>query len=61
MALLKWKIEFDYQVAKCIDGGMDKPDLHDPRVYEFEFDIFQSYVAHSLDGYKHMLNPRLNP
>jgi len=61
MALLKWKIEFDYQVAKCIDGGMDKPDLHDPRVYEFEFDLFQSYVAHSLDGYKHLLNPRLNP
>ncbi|MFM7593467.1 MAG: hypothetical protein ACKO85_16870, partial [Isosphaeraceae bacterium] len=60
MALLNWKINFDYQVAKCKESGLDNPDLKNPDIYEFEFEMFQAAVARALDGYKYLLSPKLN-
>ncbi|MFM7129282.1 MAG: hypothetical protein ACKO0V_07980, partial [bacterium] len=60
MALLNWKINFDYQVAKCKESGLDNPDLNNPDIYEFEFEMFQAAVARALDGYKYLLSPKLN-
>jgi hypothetical protein len=57
MALLKWKIDFEYQIAKCEENKLDKPDLHNDRTFEYEFELFKSYVARALDGYKLYLNP----
>ena len=55
MALLKWKIDFDYQVAKCTDSGLDVPDLHNDRTYEYEFEMFQSFVARALAGHRQLI------
>jgi hypothetical protein len=59
MALLLWKIDFDYQVAKCKDSELVIPDLSNDGTFEYEFELFQSYVARALDGYKLYLNPGL--
>ncbi|MFM7317864.1 MAG: hypothetical protein ACKO5E_13040, partial [bacterium] len=60
MALLHWKINFDYQVAKCKESGLDNYDLKNPDTYAVEFDSFQAAVARALDGYKYLLSPKLN-
>lgn len=58
MALLSWKIGFDYKLAHCKDGDLDLPDLSNPATFEYEFGVFQSHVANALEGHRQILNPR---
>lgn len=57
MALLRWKIEFDYQVFKCIEGNLEELSLTNNIVFEDEFERFQRYVAGAFHGYQHLLSP----
>jgi hypothetical protein len=55
MALLKWKIEFDYQVVKCRESGLDVPNLDNTPTFEYEYEMFRSFVARALQGHEHLI------
>lgn len=55
MALLKWKIDFDYEIAKCIEGDWELPKLENKETYEIYFQFFKDNVVRAFEGHRHLI------
>lgn len=51
MALLRWKIGFEYQISICNSKQIEVPELINKNVFDSEFEVFKNYVACALKGY----------